>query len=108
MIKNRKEIAGSDQKAVFCHCEHRNTGEYGEYGRIRANTGEYGRIRGHITYLILAIEKITAESEIRGHITYLILAIEKITAERNGYVNELSYVSPDSPEKENNEFEICD
>ena len=25
----------------------------------------------------------------------LILAIEKITAERNGYVNELSYVSPD-------------
>jgi len=25
-----------------------------------------------------------------------ILAIEKITAERNGYVNELSYVSPDS------------
>ena len=24
-----------------------------------------------------------------------ILAIEKITAERNGYVNELSYVSPD-------------
>jgi len=46
--------------------------------------------------------------QIRGHITYLILAIEKITAERNGYVNELSYVSPDSPEKENNEFEICD
>jgi len=33
---------------------------------------------------------------IRGHITYLILAIEKITAERNSYVNELSYVSPDS------------
>ena len=33
--------------------------------------------------------------QIRGHITYLILAIEKITAERNGYVNELSYVSPD-------------
>ena len=35
--------------------------------------------------------------QIRGHITYLILAIEKITAERNGYVNELSYVSPDYP-----------
>ena len=35
-------------------------------------------------------------NQIRGHITYLILAIEKITAERNGYVNELSYVSPDS------------
>ena len=37
-----------------------------------------------------------ANTQIRGHITYLILAIEKITAERNGYVNELSYVSPDS------------
>ena len=38
----------------------------------------------------------TKYGQIRGHITYLILAIEKITAERNGYVNELSYVSPDS------------
>ena len=40
----------------------------------------------------------TSLIQIRGHITYLILAIEKITAERNGYVNELSYVSPDSPD----------
>ena len=52
-----------------------NTGNTGIRGNTR-NTGEYGRIRGHITYLILAIEKITAE--------------------RNSYVNELSYVSPDS------------
>jgi len=44
--------------------------------------------------------------EIRGHITYLILAIEKITAERNSYVNELSYVSPDS-QIENFIFPIC-
>ena len=64
MIKNRKEIAGSDQKAEFRHCEHRK-------GNTRIRVREY------------------------GHITYLILAIEKITAKRNGYVNELSYVSPD-------------
>ena len=58
--------------------------------------------------LSLRAPKVRSNHLIRGHITYLILAIEKITAERNGYVNELSYVSPDSPEKENNEFEICD
>ena len=53
--------------------------------QIRANTGTHHlfEIRGKYG------------GQIRGHITYLILAIEKITAKRNGYVNELSYVSPD-------------
>ena len=40
--------------------------------------------------LSLRAPKVRSNHLIRGHITYLILAIEKITAERNSYVNELT------------------